>query len=121
VSGACSGNRVGRSDGSWPNQASGERLVWVSRVAVLVWAIIMGIAMSVAQVANINVNFLITIIGARPPRASAPHPSAHVAGVPALAAAHDLECSAQRSVGGRPASAACAVVVARARSAPRPV
>ena len=49
-------------------QASGERLVRVSRVAVFVWAVVMGIAMSVAQVANINVNFLITIIGARPPR-----------------------------------------------------
>ncbi|KAK9840778.1 hypothetical protein WJX81_004136 [Elliptochloris bilobata] len=44
-------------------KASGERLVWVSRIMVFVWAIVMGCAMSVAQVANINVNFLITIIG----------------------------------------------------------
>ena len=45
-------------------QASGERLVWVSRIMVFVWAVVMGCAMSVAQVASINVNFLITIIGA---------------------------------------------------------
>ena len=48
----------------WRTQASGERLVWVSRIMVFVWAIVMGCAMSVAQVASINVNFLITIIGA---------------------------------------------------------
>ena len=36
----------------------------VSRVAVLVWAIIMGIAMCIAQVANINVNWLVLLIGA---------------------------------------------------------
>ena len=38
--------------------------MWVSRIMVFVWAIVMGCAMSVAQVASINVNFLITIIGA---------------------------------------------------------
>lgn len=48
----------------YPAQASGERLVCVSRIMVFVWAIVMGCAMSVAQVASINVNFLITIIGA---------------------------------------------------------
>ncbi len=62
-------------------QASGERLVRVSRVAVFVWAVIMGIAMSVAQVANINVNFLITIIGARPPQASVRQPRPRIARV----------------------------------------
>jgi len=112
VSVASLGRSVGRSAVSWPNQASGERLVWVSRIAVLVWAIIMGIAMSVAQVANINVNFLITIIGARPSQASAPYLRARIARVLALAAAGGLECSVRRSVGGR-------IVVARARNAPR--
>ena len=46
-------------------QATGKRLVVVSRVSVCIWAIIMGIAMSIAQAATINVNWLITIIGAR--------------------------------------------------------
>lgn len=36
----------------------------VSRVAVAVWAVIMGIAMCIAQVANINVNWLVLLIGA---------------------------------------------------------
>ena len=45
-------------------QASGGKLVTVSRIAVCVWAIIMGCAMCIAQAANINVNWLITIIGA---------------------------------------------------------
>ena len=36
----------------------------VSRVGVCVWAVIMGCIMSIAQVAGINVNWLITIIGA---------------------------------------------------------
>ena len=38
--------------------------MWVSRLGVFIWAIVMGCAMSVAQKASINVNFLITIIGA---------------------------------------------------------
>ena len=46
-------------------QATGKKLVVVSRVSVCIWAIIMGIAMSIAQAATINVNWLITIIGAR--------------------------------------------------------
>lgn len=45
-------------------QATGGQLVWVSRVGVCVWAIIMGAAMCIAQAAGINVNWLITIIGA---------------------------------------------------------
>jgi hypothetical protein len=44
--------------------ASGSRLVMVSRVLVCVWAIIMGAIMCIAQATNINVNWLITIIGA---------------------------------------------------------
>ena len=44
-------------------QASGAKLVTVSRVSVCVWAIIMGCAMSIAQAATINVNWLITIVG----------------------------------------------------------
>ena len=49
-------------------QADGPHLVMVSRIAVAVWAIIMGIAMCIAQVANININWLILLIGARPTR-----------------------------------------------------
>lgn len=45
------------------SQASGERLVMVSRASVCFWAIVMGCAMSIAQAATINVNWLITIIG----------------------------------------------------------
>ena len=45
-------------------QADGPHLVMVSRIAVAVWAIIMGIAMCIAQVANININWLILLIGA---------------------------------------------------------
>lgn len=45
-------------------QADGKRLVLVSRVGVCVWAVIMGAIMCIAQVAGINVNWLITIIGA---------------------------------------------------------
>ena len=45
-------------------QATGKKLVLVSRVGVCIWAIIMGCAMSIAQAATINVNWLITIIGA---------------------------------------------------------
>ena len=44
-------------------QADGPHLVMVSRIAVAVWAIIMGIAMCIAQVANININWLILLIG----------------------------------------------------------
>ena len=47
-----------------PLQADGAHLVTVSRVAVAVWAVIMGIAMCIAQVANINVNWLVLLIGA---------------------------------------------------------
>jgi hypothetical protein len=36
----------------------------VSRIAVVIWAIIMGIIMCIAQAANINVDWLILIIGA---------------------------------------------------------
>ena len=36
----------------------------MSRIAVCVWALIMGAIMCIAQVAGINVNWLITIIGA---------------------------------------------------------
>ncbi len=36
----------------------------VSRVGVCVWAVIMGAIMCIAQDAGINVNWLITIIGA---------------------------------------------------------
>ena len=46
-------------------QADGPHLVMVSRIAVAVWAVIMGIAMCIAQVANININWLILLIGAR--------------------------------------------------------
>ncbi len=66
-----------------PALQASERLVRVSRVAVFVWAVIMGIAMSVAQVANINVNFLITIIGARPPRPQSGTPGPHSQGAQA--------------------------------------
>ena len=45
-------------------QANGPHLVMVSRIAVAVWAVIMGIAMCIAQVANININWLILLIGA---------------------------------------------------------
>ena len=45
-------------------QANGAHLVTVSRTAVTAWAIIMGIAMCIAQVANINVNWLVLLIGA---------------------------------------------------------
>lgn len=45
-------------------QANGARLVTVSRIAVAVWAVIMGCAMCVAQVAQINVNWLVLLIGA---------------------------------------------------------
>ena len=45
-------------------QADGPHLVMVSRIAVAVWAVIMGIAMCIAQVANININWLILLIGA---------------------------------------------------------
>ena len=44
-------------------QASGGKLITVSRISVCVWAVIMGCAMSIAQAATINVNWLITIIG----------------------------------------------------------
>ena len=44
-------------------QANGARLVTVSRIAVAVWAIIMGCAMCIAQVAQINVNWLVLLIG----------------------------------------------------------
>ena len=44
-------------------QADGAHLVRVSRVAVAVWAVIMGIAMCIAQVAGINVNWLVLLIG----------------------------------------------------------
>lgn len=47
-------------------QADGKKLVLVSRVGVCCWAVFMGALMCVAQVANINVNWLITIIGALP-------------------------------------------------------
>lgn len=47
-------------------QATGQQLVRVSRIGVCVWAVIMGIAMTIAQAASINVNWLITIIGATP-------------------------------------------------------
>ena len=46
-----------------PEQASGERLVRVSRIGVICWATFMGIIMCIAQVAQINVNWLINIIG----------------------------------------------------------
>ncbi len=45
-------------------QANSKRLVMVSRIAVVIWAIIMGIIMCIAQAANINVDWLILIIGA---------------------------------------------------------
>lgn len=45
-------------------QATGKQLVRVSRIAVCVWAVVMGCAMCIAQAASINVNWLITIIGA---------------------------------------------------------
>ena len=35
----------------------------VSRIGVCVWAVFMGVIMCIAQVANINVNWLVTIIG----------------------------------------------------------
>ena len=38
-------------------QADGKRLVWVSRIAVLGWAVFMGAVMCVAQVCNLNVNW----------------------------------------------------------------
>lgn len=38
-------------------QADGKRLVWVSRVGVLAWAIFMGVIMCIAQVCNLNVNW----------------------------------------------------------------
>ena len=44
-------------------QALGPRLIWVSRIGVVVWSIIMGIAMTVVQAANININWLINSIG----------------------------------------------------------
>eukprot|EP00891_Asterochloris_glomerata_P002745 jgi/Astpho2/2745/Aster-00924 len=44
-------------------KASGEKLVWISRCGVGVWAIVMGLAMTVVQAAHINVNWLITVIG----------------------------------------------------------
>ncbi|KAK9904775.1 hypothetical protein WJX75_002276 [Coccomyxa subellipsoidea] len=44
-------------------QATGKQLVSVSRIAVCVWAVVMGCAMCIAQAASINVNWLITIIG----------------------------------------------------------
>lgn len=37
--------------------------MWVSRIGVIVWALFMGVIMSVAQFANINVNWLVLIIG----------------------------------------------------------
>ena len=51
-------------------QADGPHLVMVSRIAVAVWAVIMGIAMCIAQVANININWLILLIGAHSLRSS---------------------------------------------------
>ncbi|CAK0787648.1 hypothetical protein CVIRNUC_010870 [Coccomyxa viridis] len=44
-------------------KALGPRLIWVSRIGVVVWSIIMGIAMTVVQAANININWLINSIG----------------------------------------------------------
>ena len=44
-------------------QALGPRLIWVSRIGVVVWSIIMGISMTVVQAANININWLINSIG----------------------------------------------------------
>ena len=57
-------------------QATGKKLVLVSRVGVCIWAIIMGCAMSIAQAATINVNWLITIIGALIPTIL-PRPRGH--------------------------------------------
>ena len=54
------------ADASGCVQADGPHLVLVSRIAVAVWAIIMGIAMCIAQVANININWLILLIGECP-------------------------------------------------------
>lgn len=44
-------------------QALGPRLIWVSRIGVVVWSLVMGIAMTVVQAANININWLINSIG----------------------------------------------------------
>ena len=55
---------IGIPDFSGWVQADGPHLVMVSRIAVAVWAVIMGIAMCIAQVANININWLILLIGA---------------------------------------------------------
>ena len=44
-------------------QALGPRLIWVSRIGVVVWSLVMGIAMAVVQAANININWLINSIG----------------------------------------------------------
>lgn len=60
---ASQGNTINGLSGWRVMQATGKRLVVVSRVSVCIWAIIMGIAMSIAQAATINVNWLITIIG----------------------------------------------------------
>ena len=80
---------------TWCVQASGERLVWVSRIMVFVWAVVMGCAMSVAQVAGINVNFLITIIGA-------PQSPSHAGSSPACrwgrgALATAMQCTCRRA------------------------
>ena len=37
--------------------------MWVSRIGVVCWATFMGVIMCIAQVAQINVNWLINIIG----------------------------------------------------------
>ncbi|KAK9816495.1 hypothetical protein WJX72_001008 [[Myrmecia] bisecta] len=44
-------------------QASGERLLMVSRISVCIWAVIMGCASCIVQAASINVNWLIIVIG----------------------------------------------------------
>jgi hypothetical protein len=40
-------------------QATGKRLVWVSRIGVLAWAIFMGVIMCIAQICNLNVNWCV--------------------------------------------------------------
>ena len=67
---ACTCVCLGISALSGCMQADGPHLVMVSRIAVAVWAVIMGIAMCIAQVANININWLILLIGAHSSSAS---------------------------------------------------
>lgn len=44
-------------------QALGPRLILVSRLGVVVWSLVMGVAMTVVQAANINISWLINSIG----------------------------------------------------------